>query len=800
MILLPNARFDGQSSFERGVDTYRAPVRVPRNQCCLLINTTTRQDFASQRPGWRQIGLKFVENQAVDVQAGFEQGYFQAFNSYVPDFGPSHQVWSISGRLFRVSPFAGGVVQEIPLPNVRPTNRQQVWFCQGEIFLFIQDGQSIPLIYWGGGIRESDVNGSSGTDPDGKPLNEIPVGTCMAYSGGRMWVALPGGRSFVAGDGVYGPTGTAAFNSRDSIIRFTENNYLAGGLPFPIPANMGPIRSMIALANLDTSLGQGPLQVFTPSGAFSIQAPLDRALWALMTDPIKTVSLLQQGAISPVGVELVNGDVWYRSLNDVWSFFIARRNFGSWGNHGMGYEVIKHLKDDDKGLLDHCSMALFDNRLFTTCSPGRSASHGIFHRGLVVLDFIPLTSLAGPEPPCWDGLWTGEYGDILQVQTIASEGVDHLYAAVLAPEDDNGIRKIQLWELSHQDGHDTDALSVKTRISRVLEGPKLDFQNKTEQKLLEGCEIWADKIRGTVDFTLFYRPDDYPCWFQWKHWQVCAKDERCAADAIDGCLTDLNLKDQYRPRMSGLRPLDDVIPFTGQPSRLGYSFQYRLEIIGEAEVTAIKLVASKVLEPTFGTGLPEEALCEEVICCPPNDFGPDGGSGGGGGGDSPSDIGACCIGGVCSVTTRALCAAGGGTFLGKGSECLEDSCGSVPPQSPLPEWPVPEPYPCGDHFYSVPIEITDPGRGVTTFVGIAPGAEDPVTYLSPYPGCIDAWAAEVWSQFIASGTPYTQARLVWRDVFTTGTGFQAQEVYPDQAGFYHPVISLDTKIVCEYCQ
>jgi hypothetical protein len=376
---------------------------------------------------------------------------------------------------------------------------------------------------------------------------------------------------------------------------------------------MGPIRAMIALANLDTSLGQGPLQVFTPSGCFSILAPFDRDLWALVKDPIKTVSLLDQGAISPVGLTLVNGDCWYRSLDGVRSFFIARRDFGTWGNRAMSAEVVRHLKDDDWNLLNHCSAALFDNRLLVTCSPQRDADHGIFHRGLVALDFLPLASMQASSPPSWEGLWTGI--DVLQIQTVESGGIQYCYAAILAPEDDQGDRKIQLWELTRDLGTDTDGDGDTSRIERVIETPALDFHNSAEQKLLEACEVWVDKLRGVVDFTLYYRPDEYPCWFAWKHWQVCATIERCASDAVDGCLTGLNLKPQFRTRISGQRPPDNSITSNGQPSRLGYTFQFRLEINGQCEVKALRMLAGRIQETTFGTGLPGEAACEEIICC-----------------------------------------------------------------------------------------------------------------------------------------------------------------------------------------
>lgn len=626
MRIQPNQIIDGQTSFEKGVDTYQSPMRVPRNQLSLLVGSSTRQDYIGTRPGWTQGALDFESD---DVQFAFENGYFQGWSSYVPDFGPTHLIFSISGRIFRVNPFQGWTVQELPLPDANPTNRLQAWFCQAECFLVIQDGQSVPLIYDGVKLRRSDVNGSNGTDPDGKPRFEVPVGTTMAYSNGRLWVVSGGvgqpliETSFVAGDLVYGPTGTAQYKNRDSVLTFTENSYLSEGFPFAVPTNMGRITAMKALANLDTSLGQGPLQVFTAQGCFSVNAPFDRTIWKALTNPIQTVSLLDQGAQSQYSTILVNGDVWYRSLDGFRSFFIARRDFGTWGNRAMSYEVIRHLKDDDVTLLRYGSAALYDNRSILTCSPQRSSVNGVFHRGLVVLDFIPLNSILGPQSPCWDGLWTGL--DVMQIGTIQSQAVDYCFASVLGPEQGDGLRKIQVWQLTTGQGYDLESDGTQTRITRAFESPSLDGtpggSSRLEQKLLEGAEFWVDKVRGTVDFTLSYRPDQYACWIPWRSWQLCSKTQRCPGDAVDGCMPNLNLKPDYRMRMFAGRPQDEVLPGI-RSSRMGYTFQYRLDVVGDCEVTAVRLLMTRVDEATFGIEEPEVATCIETACCEPSLFTP----------------------------------------------------------------------------------------------------------------------------------------------------------------------------------
>jgi hypothetical protein len=91
--------------------------------------------------------------------------------------------------------------------------------------------------------------------------------------------------------------------------------------------------------------------------------------------------------------------------------------------------------------------------------------------------------------------------------------------------------------------------------------------------------------------------------------------------------------------------------------------------------------------------------------------------------------------------------------------------------------------------------------GDSAFVGINPGSADPDIYLIAYgaPGCLEAWCAEVWAQFVASGTPYSEARLIWDFASLTGANFPATAVFPAQAGGYPNVILLNTFVTVEYC-
>ena len=292
------------------------------------------------------------------------------------------------------------------------------------------------------------------------------------------------------------------------------------------------------------------------------------------TNPIKTVSLLSYGFLGQESTQLVNGDVWGRALNGVRSFIIARRDFGTWGNRAMSHEVDKWLSADETALLGYSSAAVFDDRLLVTTGPAQHQGHGVGHSGLVALDFHPLTSIAETEQPTWDGMWNSEVmGSILQIYQVNVRGVDYCFVAALSSSD-----KITLWKLTLDSGPDTEQLGTETRVSRIIESPLYDFSPsgsaRFESKLLSAFECWVSEVRQDVDFYLYYRPDQYPCWIFWKHSAgKCTKNKRCAADSIDHCLLGLNLKPGYWTRMGAGKPIDAVIPWTKTPSRVGGGFQ-----------------------------------------------------------------------------------------------------------------------------------------------------------------------------------------------------------------------------------
>lgn len=466
------------------------------------------------------------------------------------------------------------------------STRPRAWLEQAEDFMVIQDGQSKPLIYDGAVLRRADSEGLTGSLIAGTTdrfVREVPVGTVMAYSNGRLWVALSDGHSFVASDLTGGPTGTPAYSERDAVLKFSENDIIAEGGSFGVPVTAGPITAMCSIANLDTSLGQGPLQVFTSRCAFSVNAPFDRTTWKDLQYPIQTVSALAYGALSNESTINVNSDIWYRASDGVRSFQVARRDSNTWATTPLSREMNRMLEYDDRHQLDRSSAVVFDNRLLMTCSPERVPERGVTHRALAVLDFDRASALLERLPPAWEGVWTGV--SILQIVAGEFEGVHRAFAFVLSGED-----KIELWEITRDAHFDTSDLDVvDRRITSIYETRSFGFtkDNGWGLKELATGVVWVDEVSGSVRFDVAYRPDQHPCWVDWHTWSANATYKDC--NPLDCLPTEYAL--QYRPYVRLPAPADGCDEITDKPYKHGYEFQVRFIITGHVRLKRFLLVA-----------------------------------------------------------------------------------------------------------------------------------------------------------------------------------------------------------------
>lgn len=423
---------------------------------------------------------------------------------------------------------------------------------------------------------------------------QLPAGRMGAYWRGRIWMALTDGTSFLAGDQVGGSSGTFAQNFKDAILNITENIYLAGGGNFFVPGNVGQIQAIVPTATLDASLGQGPLAILTDTTVFSVNAPVDRLTWQNLTNPILTESLLTNGGVGQNSTVPANGDTLFRSIDGIRSLILGRREFATWGNVPQSREVDRIVVADNPALLPFGSAIVFDNRLLMTAKPTVSAQ-GVFHPGLIALNFDPLSSIEGKLPSVYDGVWQGI--NVLQLTVGSINNIQRGFAFHL-----NNIvtpNRIELWEILTTPKDALVDTYVPTfaeiydqgtqPVTMYFESPELDFglRDNRDRSLLqmEDGEIWVDSLIGTVVFQTYYKPDSYPCWIPWFSWEECSN--------ITG---GGNLG--FRPRMGlGKPPLVCDAVNVNRPISWGYTFQFKLVMTGHCIVRGAKFRASVKSEP-----------------------------------------------------------------------------------------------------------------------------------------------------------------------------------------------------------
>jgi hypothetical protein len=432
----------------------------------------------------------------------------------------------------------------------------------------------------------------------GYPATELPVGRMGCNAGGRSWVALPDGKSYVASDLTGDPSGSSTYGFTDAVLKITENNLLAGGGAFRVPAQSGNITAMTATATLDAALGQGPLEVFTPSQVFSNNSPPDRTTWQSLQYPIQSVSLIGSGAESQWSTFNANSDTLFRSIDGIRSLVLARRDFNVWGNVPYSEEVEPIIASDNTALLQFSSGINFDNRALFTANP-RQTAQGVYHNMIVALNFDPVSSLAGKAPSVYDGIWTGL--NILQMVTGSFGDLERAFAFVL----NTSTSQIELWELmptlpdpdflpqnqlAQWSNTNNQYDNITVPIPMSMQSPVLDFGQKDPRNRLylrlDNGEITVDHLTGVCKFEVWYKADDQPIWTLWHQWTETAG-------------TDIPY---FRPRMPlGTPSSEPCDPITNRPYREGYLFQVKIVITGNARFKSARFNAVTLPQPKYGT-------------------------------------------------------------------------------------------------------------------------------------------------------------------------------------------------------
>ncbi len=590
---------DGSVDFSGGVNSLKVttiqsqqnPNGLARNELAWLDNATVRDGGISPRGGWQPRKLKVHDGAAK----------FQGGTMYVPSGANPYLVYQYGGHLYRIT-LDTYVVSDLTTayagnsPEFNPPT-PDAFFCQAEQFLIVQagDGVTLPFFWDGTVLRRSKGITSTVVTPGTHGVNEIPAATTMDYYMGRLWYAQD--RQYSAGDIVNGPSGSAFYDFRDSVLNVTENPLVIGGDGFTIPSQDGAtIRALRHAAAIDAALGQGRLFIFTRSAVYALQVPVTRNDWIAANNnnqPLQTIVQLYNGAVSDRCVVPFNGDLYYQSLEPgIRSLLEAVRYFQQPGNKQISANEQRILQFNDRSVMQVSTGMQFQNRIWQSALP-KSTPQGIVHQAVVPLDTIPLSYYGAQHTPNWEGMYEGL--DIFQMWSADFGGLERAFGMVRNRNDGS----LELWEFTQEKTENGDG-----RITWIIEFPAFTWGKEFELKKLVGCEIWADRLAGEVVFQLQYRPDGAACWLPWHQWKKCSQRssaEDCftpAAYPLKPCL------ESYVSTMTmPLPPAKCEVP-SGRPSNQGYQFQPRLVIHGFCRIRGIMLHAE-----ALGRKLYENITC-----------------------------------------------------------------------------------------------------------------------------------------------------------------------------------------------
>jgi len=582
---------DGFTSLEGGMDAGSATNLIPRNKVAFAMNATFRTGYLNNRPGWASIPLSFLDD---ETRTAYTTGQFQGAGWYIPVTGNPFVFVSISGHIYRLTPGATSFTVEDLTPSGDPNVSflPKVWMCQADSFLVIQDGLDAPFVYDGTTLRRStcilpDDPSTSGKPPYLQPANkEVPTGTAMAYGYGRLWLVR--GKNVEAGD-------ILNASIPNSAILFTE--VLQYNDAFSVPVTSGDITAIAFGANIDTSIGQGPLQVHTASGqVITLDVTVERTTWTQTN--IQNIGLMGGAATGQECVVNVNNDTWFRSNDGIRSFVVARRQFNTWGNTSQSREVDPILKYDTPNLLIYASGVWFNNRLLLTISPQLAGKNRYF-QGLVALDYDLTSTLSGtlngtnPEP-AYDGIWTGI--NVTQITKTYFGSEERCFIFTWDATLGN-----QLWELSKEAPFDNGSCPIVSWI----ETGSYNSNSLTNLKKLIGADLWIDQLQETVQFDVSWQPDQFPFWQPWQSFEEsdgnpCSTTQK--RNAFLSCEIPVQSPPQYRSRIRLQEPESTIDNPEGEyPINFGYDFRFRIQWKGRARIKGFRVFGYIQEDETTGS-------------------------------------------------------------------------------------------------------------------------------------------------------------------------------------------------------
>lgn len=436
----------------RGVDSFNDP-RLGDGYVQRAWNSLFRAGAIRTRPGTQHVHT-------------LPDGRLQGFTHYEPRRGPAQLVAVVDGVVW-VSRFPFRTWENVGSLMYRFAPRMH--FCRAEQsvrrnaddsltmlgaplpLLIIQDGVSPPLV-WNGYQAERQIG-----------VDLVPQGTCMVWSGHRLWVARD---NWVFASDFANP------------LSFVERYYLGG-----LDSLLAPGR-VTAMAEVEGT-GDPHLLVFTDSKTIAVKSNiLTRELW-IETPGFARTLFPNVGCTSPRSVVSHLGQLWWWTAQGLTSFNLAAAtnvtSLFPLADHAMTASKA-HVSDTD----GQVAGIGYGNLLLMSVPYG-----GTQNRHTWVFDESVVTDDSGRGAAAWSGVWQG-FNPVEWTRFVV-DGSERVYCAAT-----DGTRN-QILELSHRFSTDSGKdIEAGAELRVVVHGA-------TVPRIVRYGELAFSELAGDVDLRVDWR-------------------------------------------------------------------------------------------------------------------------------------------------------------------------------------------------------------------------------------------------------------------------------------------------------
>lgn len=492
--------FDGFSSLQGGMNGGVLSTLIAENQYAKGVNVACRNGTLSTRPQVIEVEILGTEAQLWNIQ----HGKFQGMHYYQHE-GHNFMAMGINGSVYLIEPISGVIYDMTALIGTLDEAVDRLHFCQCERYLVVQDGINTPVI-----IEDT----ASRLAVQGAPDSEVPTGTLMAYTHGRLFIKTEPDR-FIAGN--INQSAVAG-----SVLVFTETQYLAGGNSLFMPVDVGQLTALTWAHAYGEATGDGPLLAMYERGIVSFKVSVPRMQWQDM--PIMKLEPSGNGNASEYCVVRFNEDLLFMSWNGIQDFALLNTETAT--RHrltNLNSEIMPFLALETQSNRRLAMGCKFDDRLLFTVLGDSVTSqwndNGVIKdlpdyrfKGLISLDFAPnngISSLGAVTKPSYDGIWTG-----FNPMGIASGLFDFEEMCFIMGKDDDGHN--HLYRLMKSQGDDQNIANGSTQIQCRLYTQSVPFVLYQDgiprkvphmEKILKDANLWISAFQGNVDINLSVCPD-----------------------------------------------------------------------------------------------------------------------------------------------------------------------------------------------------------------------------------------------------------------------------------------------------